>query len=128
MTTEYAPGQKISAVYCTSVYKPNIGEWRTRCSNYGMGGIDMWFRLKATSCSYDINAYKNYCKELSTFNVRILNVPQSHYPGVLDMYESILVELNTLEDFIRLRDSLGESLILREDYDKLIEIYDDWRE
>lgn len=29
MTTEYAPGQKIRAVYCTSVYKPNIGGWRS---------------------------------------------------------------------------------------------------
>lgn len=29
MTTEFVPGQKISAVYCTSVYKPNIGEWRS---------------------------------------------------------------------------------------------------
>ena len=29
MTTEYVPGQKISAVYCTSVYKPNIGGWRS---------------------------------------------------------------------------------------------------
>ena len=29
MTTEYTPGQKISAVYSTSVYKPNIGGWRS---------------------------------------------------------------------------------------------------
>ena len=29
MTTEYVPGQKISAVYWTSVYKPNIGGWRS---------------------------------------------------------------------------------------------------
>lgn len=29
MTTEYTPGQRISAVYSTSVYKPNIGEWRS---------------------------------------------------------------------------------------------------
>ena len=29
MTTEYAPGQKIRAVYWTSVYKPQIGEWRS---------------------------------------------------------------------------------------------------
>ena len=29
MTTKYAPGQKISAVYYTSVYKPNIGGWRS---------------------------------------------------------------------------------------------------
>lgn len=29
MTTEFVPGQKISAVYCTSVYKPNIGGWRS---------------------------------------------------------------------------------------------------
>ena len=29
MTTEYVPGQKISAVYYTSVYKPNIGGWRS---------------------------------------------------------------------------------------------------
>ena len=29
MTTEFVPGQKISAVYSTSVYKPNIGGWRT---------------------------------------------------------------------------------------------------
>ena len=29
MTTEFVPGQKIRAVYCTSVYKPNIGEWRS---------------------------------------------------------------------------------------------------
>ena len=29
MTTQYAPGQKIRAVYCTSVYKPNIGGWRS---------------------------------------------------------------------------------------------------
>ena len=29
MTTEYAPGQKITATYWTSVYKPNIGGWRS---------------------------------------------------------------------------------------------------
>ena len=29
MTTEYAPGQKITATYRTSVYKPNIGGWRS---------------------------------------------------------------------------------------------------
>ena len=29
MTTKFVPGQKISAVYSTSVYKPNIGGWRT---------------------------------------------------------------------------------------------------
>ena len=29
MTTEFVPGQKISAVYSTSVYKPNIGGWRS---------------------------------------------------------------------------------------------------
>ena len=29
MTTKFVPGQKISAVYCTSVYKPNIGGWRS---------------------------------------------------------------------------------------------------
>lgn len=29
MTTEYAPGQKIRVVHCTSVYKPNIGGWRS---------------------------------------------------------------------------------------------------
>ena len=29
MTTEYAPGQKIRAVYWTSVYKPQVGEWRS---------------------------------------------------------------------------------------------------
>ena len=29
MTTEYVPGQKISAVYWTSVYKQNIGGWRS---------------------------------------------------------------------------------------------------
>ena len=29
MTTEYVLGQRISAVYCTSVYKPNIGGWRS---------------------------------------------------------------------------------------------------
>ena len=29
MTTEFVPGQKISAVYWTSVYKPNIGGWRS---------------------------------------------------------------------------------------------------
>ena len=29
MTTEFVPGQKISAVYCIGVYKPNIGGWRS---------------------------------------------------------------------------------------------------
>ena len=29
MTTEFVPGQKISAVYCSGVYKPNIGGWRS---------------------------------------------------------------------------------------------------
>lgn len=88
----------------------------------------MWFKLEATSCFYDIDAYKKYCKELSPFNVRILNVPQIRFSGiVLKMDVLVLVELDTLEDFIRLRDSLDISLILRED-DKLIEIYDDWRE
>ena len=29
MTTEFVPGQKISAVYWTSVYKPQIGGWRS---------------------------------------------------------------------------------------------------
>lgn len=88
----------------------------------------MWFKLEATSCFYDIDAYEKYCKELSTFNVRILNVPQLRFFGsVLKMDVLVLVELDTLEDLIRLRDSLDISLILRED-DKQIEIYDDWRE
>lgn len=88
----------------------------------------MWFKLEATSCFRDIDAYRKYCKELSTFNVRILNVPQIRFSGiVLKMDVLVLIELDTLEDFIRLRDSLDISLILRED-DKLIEIYDDWRE
>ena len=29
MTTEFVPGQKIRADYWTSVYKPQIGEWRS---------------------------------------------------------------------------------------------------
>ena len=29
MTTEYKPGQKISATYWTGVYKPNIGSFRS---------------------------------------------------------------------------------------------------
>ena len=29
MTTEFVPGQKIRATYWTSVYKPQIGEWRS---------------------------------------------------------------------------------------------------
>ena len=29
MTTEFVPGQKIRAVYWTSIYKPNIGGWRS---------------------------------------------------------------------------------------------------
>ena len=88
----------------------------------------MWFKLEATSCYRDIDAYRKYCKELSTFNVRILNVPQLYFSSiVLKMDVLVLIELDTLEDFIRLRDSLDISLILRED-DKLIEIYDDWRE
>ena len=29
MTTKYKPGQKIKAAYWTSVYKPNIGGWRS---------------------------------------------------------------------------------------------------
>lgn len=29
MTTKYIPGQKISAGYWASVYKPNIGGWRS---------------------------------------------------------------------------------------------------
>ena len=29
MATEYVPGQKISAVYWTGVYKGNIGGWRS---------------------------------------------------------------------------------------------------
>lgn len=88
----------------------------------------MWFKLEATSCPYDLDAYKKYCKELSAFNVRILNVPQLRFSKiVLKMDVLVLIELDTLEDLIRLRDSLDISLILRED-DKLIEIYDGWRE
>lgn len=95
----------------------------------------MWFKLEATSCLYDIDMYKKYCKELSTFNVRILNVPQIRFSGiVLKMDVLVLIELNTLEDFIRLRDSLDTDLILRatmmgsREDDESIEIYDDWRE
>lgn len=88
----------------------------------------MWFRLEATSCLNDMDAYKKYCKELSTFNVRVLNVPQLHYfDRTLVMSVFVFVELGTIDDLIRLRDSLDISLILRED-DYLIEIYDDWRE
>lgn len=29
MTTEFVPGQKISALYWTSVFKPEIGGWRS---------------------------------------------------------------------------------------------------
>lgn len=95
----------------------------------------MWFKLEATSCYKDIDAYEKYCKELSTFNMRILNVPQLRFSGiVLKMDVMVLIELNTLEDFIRLRDSLDIPLILRANMmgaredDESIEIYDDWRE
>lgn len=95
----------------------------------------MWFKLEATSCLHDIDMYEKYCKELSTFNVRILNVPQIRFSGiVLKMDVLVLIELNTLEDFIRLRDSLDTDLILRatmmgsREDDESIEIYDDWRE
>lgn len=95
----------------------------------------MWFKLEATSCYKDIDAYRKYCKELSTFNIRILNVPHLSFSGiVLKMDVLVLIELNTLEDFIRLRDSLDIPLILRatmigeREEDDSIEIYDDWRE
>lgn len=96
----------------------------------------MWFKLEATSCYKDIDAYRKYCKELSTFNIRILNVPQLRFSGiVLKMDVLVLIELNTLEDFIRLRDALDIPLILRattmigkSEDDESIEIYDDWRE
>ena len=88
----------------------------------------MWFELEATSCLNDIDIYRKYCKELSTFNVRVLNVPQLHFFDLtLVMGVLVLVELDTLEDLIRLRDTFDMSLILCED-DYLIEIYDDWRE
>lgn len=88
----------------------------------------MWFKLEATSCLNDVDAYKKYCKELSTFNMKILNVPKLHFFDLtLVMDVLVFVELGTIEDLIRLRDSLDISLILRED-DNLIEIYDDWRE
>lgn len=88
----------------------------------------MWFELDATSCLNDMGAYKKYCKELSTFNVRVLNIPRLHsFDRIPVMDVLVFVELDTLEDLIRLRDSLDKPLILRED-DYLIEIYDDWRE
>lgn len=89
----------------------------------------MWFKLEATSCDYySMNAFKKYRKELSAFNVRMLYVPQLRcYDIAYQMDVLMLVELNTLEDFICLRDSIGINLILHEDED-LIEIYDDWRE
>ena len=91
--------------------------------------------VQIRSCYKDIDAYEKYCKELSTFNMRILNVPQLRFSGiVLKMDVMVLIELNTLEDFIRLRDSLDIPLILRANMmgaredDESIEIYDDWRE
>lgn len=88
----------------------------------------MWFELEAASCLNGIDAYRKYCKELSAFNVRVLNVPTLHYfDRTLVMSVFVFVELDTLEDLIRLRDTLDIPLILRED-DYLIEIYDDWRE
>lgn len=90
----------------------------------------MWFKLEATSCDYfSMNAFKKYRKELSAFNVRMLYVPQLRcYDIAYQMDVLMLVELNTLEDLIRLRDSIGKNLILHEDEENLIEIYDDWRE
>jgi hypothetical protein len=88
----------------------------------------MWFSLEATSCINGIDMYREYSEELSAFNVRVLNVPMVHYfDRTLTMAVSVLVELCTIEDLIRLRDTLDIPLILRED-DHLIEIYDDWRE
>ena len=89
----------------------------------------MWFKLEATSCFKDTDMFKKYCRELSTFNVRMLNVPGPFFSDfVHNMDVSVLIELNTLEDFIRLKDSLDRPLILREDEGMEIEIYDDWRE
>lgn len=89
----------------------------------------MWFKLEASSCFNDRDMFKKYRRELSTFNVRMLNVPGSFFSDFEhNMDVSVLVELNTFEDFIRLKDSLGKSLILRKDEENLIEIYDDWRE
>lgn len=87
----------------------------------------MWFKLEATSC-FGIDMHREYCKELSAFNLRMLNVPVLHFfDRTLVMRVLVLIELNTIEDLIRLRDTLDMPLILRED-DYLIEIYDDWRE
>ena len=91
----------------------------------------MWFKLEATSCLEDTDVLEKYREELSTFNVRVLNVPRRYRSGtVLDMDVQMQIELNTLEDFIRLGDSLDRPLILRErEKDGIrIEIYDDWRE
>ena len=91
----------------------------------------MWFKLEATSCLESTDALKKYCEELSTFNIRVLHVPRRYHSRsgtVLDMDVLMQVELNTLEDFICLKDSIGKNLILHEDEENLIEIYDDWRE
>ena len=102
---------------------------RTNEEHHRGRGKRMWFRLETASLLYGTNVYMRYCKELSTFNVRILNVPQLRFFGIsLNMDVLVLVELDTLEDFIRLRDSLCKPLVLHENDDKLIEIYDDWRE
>lgn len=89
----------------------------------------MWFKLKATSCDSGTDAFRKYCKELSAFNVRMLYVPQPYYYDIAYQMDILmLVELNTLEDFVHLRDSLDWPLILYEDEGIQIEIYDDWRE
>ena len=91
----------------------------------------MWFKLEATSCMDNTDVLKKYCEELSTFNIRILHVPGLFFSNrALLIDELVLIELNSLEDFVRLGDSLDRPLILRErEKDGIrIEIYDDWRE
>ena len=89
----------------------------------------MWFKLEATSCSEDMDMIEKYCEELSTFNIRILHIPDLRFSKRAPLMDALVqIELNTLEDFVRLKNSLDRPLILREDEKNLIEIYDYWRE
>ena len=85
----------------------------------------MWFNLSNTDYG---DVYEKYKVELSQFNIRILHYPYiSKWFGEPMMITYVLIEINTLEELIRLRNSVCNELILRY-YENEIEIYDDYRE
>ena len=86
MTTEFVPGQKIRATYWTSVYKPQIGGWR---SERVFGELEVISPGKAKVISAELDQAGSHRQSFNVSNAAAKEIGKIKIISKLDSVEVI---------------------------------------